>query len=158
MSGLFLARALHVLGVVIWIGGVSMATAVVLPAVRRGDLGHDRLAAFQAIERRFVWQARIAVLVVGITGYYMIEKLNLWARFTDPVYWWMHAMVLIWSLFAMLLFIGEPLILHRRFPAWVDRDSTRAFAWLHRMHIVLPVLSLITIMGAVAGAHGWQIF
>jgi uncharacterized membrane protein len=52
------ARALHVLCVVIWIGGVSMATTVALPAVRRGDLGGNWLTAFQAIERRFAWQAR----------------------------------------------------------------------------------------------------
>jgi uncharacterized membrane protein len=48
-----IARALHVLFVVIWIGGVSMATTVALPAVRRGDLGANWLSAFQAIEHRF---------------------------------------------------------------------------------------------------------
>ena len=52
VEGLALARVLHVLGVVVWIGGVWMATTVALPAVRRGALGPDRLAAFQAIERR----------------------------------------------------------------------------------------------------------
>jgi uncharacterized membrane protein len=60
MNDVVIARALHVLAVVIWIGGVAMATTVALPAVRRGDLGADRLRAFQAIERRFVWQARSA--------------------------------------------------------------------------------------------------
>ncbi|MBS0400580.1 MAG: hypothetical protein JSR95_18105, partial [Proteobacteria bacterium] len=45
MFELALARALHVLGVVIWIGGVSMATTVALPAIRRGALGEDRLKA-----------------------------------------------------------------------------------------------------------------
>lgn len=158
MDDLVLARALHVLGVVIWIGGVSMATTIVLPAVRRGDLGHDKLAAFETVERRFVWQARLAVILVGATGYYMIEKFGLWDRFLNPAYWWMHAMVLVWSLFAILLFIGEPLILHRYFPAWAARDPVRAFAWLHWMHIFLLVISLITILGAVAGAHGWQLF
>jgi len=71
MDDIILARALHVLAVVIWIGGVAMATTVVLPAVRCGDLGEDRLQAFQAIEHRFVWQARTAVIVVGLTGLYM---------------------------------------------------------------------------------------
>jgi hypothetical protein len=33
MDGVVIARALHVLGVVIWIGGVAMVTMVVLPAV-----------------------------------------------------------------------------------------------------------------------------
>ena len=39
MDDIAVARALHVLAVVIWIGGVSMATTVMLPAIRRGDLG-----------------------------------------------------------------------------------------------------------------------
>src|SRR5690606_10846587 len=117
-DGLALARALHVLGVVVWIGGVSMATTVALPAVRRGALGADRLAAFQAFERRFVWQARAAVLVVGLSGAYMAERLDLWGRFADARFWWMHAMVFVWSLFFLILFVGEPLVLHRYFPPW----------------------------------------
>ena len=48
MDDLALARALHVLAVVIWIGGVSMATTVAIPAVRRGDLGEDRPACASA--------------------------------------------------------------------------------------------------------------
>jgi len=60
MDDVVLARALHVLAVVIWVGGVAMATMVVLPAVRRGDVGANRLEVFEAIERRFAWYARIA--------------------------------------------------------------------------------------------------
>ena len=93
MDGVVLARALHVLAVVIWIGGVAMATTVALPAVRRGDLGADRLRAFRAIEHRFAWQARSAVIIVGLTGFYMTARLDLWARFHSGVFWWMHAMV-----------------------------------------------------------------
>jgi uncharacterized membrane protein len=72
MNDVIAARALHVLAVVIWIGGVSMATTVALPAVRRGVLGQNRLQAFQAIEHRFVWQARTAIILVGLTGFYML--------------------------------------------------------------------------------------
>ena len=158
MDGLALARALHVLGVVIWIGGVGMATTVAIPAVRRGDLGPDRLRAFHAIESRFVWQARAAVILVGATGLYMAAKLDLWDRFRDAACWWMHAMVCVWLIFAFLLFVGEPLILHRRFPGWAARRPEVAFAWLHRAHVVLLTLSLITVFGAVAGSHGWAIF
>ncbi|HUN98054.1 MAG TPA: hypothetical protein VMU69_17705 [Bradyrhizobium sp.] len=76
MNDVILARTLHVLFVVIWIGGVAMATTVVLPAVGRGDPGGDRLKAFQTIERRFVWQARVAVLIVGLSGLYMTARLG----------------------------------------------------------------------------------
>lgn len=158
MDELTLARVLHVLGVVVWIGGVSMATTVALPAVRRGLLGEDRLAAFHAFEGRFVWQARAAVLLVGLTGLYMTDRLELWARFTESQFWWMHAMVGVWLLFFLLLFVGEPLVLHRYFPGWARRDPERAFAVLHRVHVLLLVLSMITIFGAVAGSHGWFLF
>lgn len=158
MTDLILARTLHVFGVIIWIGGVSMVTTVVLPAIRRGELGADRLRAFQAVEHRFVWQARAAVLLVGASGLFMTAKLNLWGRFRAPAYWWMHAMVLVWLIFFLVLFVGEPLILRRIIPRWAAEDPQRAFAWLHRAHVVLLTLSLITALGAMAGAHGGLFF
>lgn len=154
MVDLILARAFHILGVVVWIGGVCMATTVVLPAVRRGSLGPDRQRAFEAIEHRFVWQARAAVLIVGLSGLYMTAKLDLWDRFKEPSFWWMHAMVGVWALFFLILFVGEPLVLRRVFPAWAARDPQNAFTWLHRAHVLLLTLSLITIAGAMIGAHG----
>lgn len=158
MNDVIAARALHVLAVVIWIGGVSMATLVVLPAVRRGELGQDRLQAFQAIEHRFAWQARAAIIVVGLTGFYMTWRLDLWDRFRTAGFWWMHAMVCLWLLFAVILFVAEPFILHRHFRKWALERPEAAFVWLHRAHCVLLALGVVTILGAVAGSQGWSIF
>lgn len=158
MDDIILARALHVLAVVIWIGGVAMATTVVLPAVQRGDLGEDRLQAFQAIEHRFVWQAKTAAIVVGLTGLYLTWRLDLWGRFQVVAFWWMHAMVCVWLLFAFVLFVAEPFILHRHFRRWATEQPIIAFAWLHRVHWLLLSLSLVTIFGAVAGSQGWSFF
>jgi uncharacterized membrane protein len=158
MEDLVIARALHVLAVVIWIGGVSMATTVALPAVRRGDLGEDRHRAFQAIEHRFAWQARTAIVVVGLSGFYMTWRLDLWDRFRTAGFWWMHAMVCLWLLFAFVLFVAEPFILKRHFRRWATERPEAAFAWLHRAHGVLLALSVVTILGAVAGSQGWSIF
>ncbi|HET6607127.1 MAG TPA: hypothetical protein VFG62_10685 [Rhodopila sp.] len=158
MTDVIVARVLHVLAIVIWIGGVSMATTVALPAVRRGDLGENRLRAFQAIEHRFVWQARTAVIVAGLSGFYMTWRLDLWDRFRSADFWWMHAMLCIWLLYAFVLFVAEPFILHRHFDRWAIARPQAAFAWLHRAHWVLLLLSIVTIMGAVAGSQGWVMF
>ena len=144
------------LGVVIWIGGVAMVTTVVLPAIRRGALGADRLAAFQAVERRFVWQARAAVIIVGLSGVYMMAARGNWDQLASAAFWWVHAMIFVWLLFAFILFIAEPLVLHRRLRTWATMEPDRTFAWLHRAHCGLLALSLITILGAVAGSHGWS--
>jgi uncharacterized membrane protein len=157
MSDVAAALSLHVLAVVIWIGGVAMATTVVLPAVRRGDLGPNRLAAFQAIERRFIWQARTAIVVTGLTGFYMTGRLDLWSWFGSAGFWWMHAMVGVWLLFALVLFVAEPFVLHRHFQRWAAAAPEASFAWLHRAHWLLLGLAIITIFGAVAGSHGWPL-
>jgi uncharacterized membrane protein len=154
MDDVIIARALHVLGVVIWIGGVAMVTMVVLPALRRGDLGTNRLQVFEAIERRFAWHARLATLIVGLTGFYVTLRLDLWDRFRSAGFWWMHAMVCLWLLFTLLLFVAEPLVLHRRFHAWALATPDAAFALLQRAHWVLLALSLVTVLGAVAGSQG----
>lgn len=158
MDDVVIARAIHVLAVVIWIGGMAMATTVVLPAVRRGDLGTDRHLAFHAIESRFVWQARAAVVIVGLTGFYMSSRLELWDRFRSGQFWWMHAMVCLWLMFTIVLFIVEPLLLHRRFHQWAAAAPEVAFAWLYRAHVAVLVLSLITVFGAVAGSQGLTLF
>jgi hypothetical protein len=67
----------------------------------------------------------------------------------------MHAMVCLWLIFAFILFIGEPLILHRHLRDWAITKPDRTFAWLHRAHGALLLLSLVTVFGAVAGSHGW---
>ena len=79
-----IARALHVLAVVLWIGGVAFVTTVLLPAVRRLKMPDERLAFFDAIERRFAWQARITTVLTGLTGLDMLVRLDLWDRFLAP--------------------------------------------------------------------------
>jgi uncharacterized membrane protein len=158
MIDVIFARALHVVGVVVWIGGVAMVALSVLPAARRGDLGPARFGAFEAIERRFAPQAQIAILLVGLTGLYMIHRLDAWDRFRDPAFWWMHAMVCVWLVFALLLFVLEPLVLHRRLHSWGARDPEGALGALQIGHWILLILSLVTVFGAVAGSQGWPIF
>lgn len=157
MDDIALARTIHIFAVVIWVGGVSMATSIVIAAVRRGQFGPDRLAAFHAAERRFVWQARAAVLAVGASGFYMTEVLDLWPRFELAEFWWMHAMVGVWLIFMLLLFVFEPLVLHRYFPRWVAVAPDTAFAWLQRAHWLLLTLALVTLAAAAAGSHGLRL-
>jgi len=158
MEDVILARALHVLGVVLWIGGVAMVTTVLLPATKRMKTPAERVIFFETVERGFAFQARITTLLTGLSGFYLVYELNLWQRFLRSEYWWMHAMVLVWTLFTLMLFVLEPLFLHRRFAQRARRDPDGTFALLTRMHWILLILSLITVAGAVAGSHGYLLF
>jgi len=154
MDSLTIARALHVVSVVHWIGGVTLVTLVLVPALARVAEPERRLALYEAIEGRFARQARVSVLLAGITGFYMTDLLAAWDRFLDPGYWWMGAMVLLWAAFAFVLFIGEPLFLHAWFRRKATRDPETAFRLLYRGHLAMVVLGLGTVVAAVLGAHG----
>lgn len=154
MNDVIVARALHVVGVVLWIGGVGFVTTVLLPTIRRSEAPGQRVSLFEHIESRFAWQARATTLVVGISGFYLTSVWNLWSRFLSVQYWWMHAMVLVWVLFTAMLFVAEPLFLHRWFLRSAERNPEKVFRLIERLHWVLLSLSLITVAGAIAGSHG----
>jgi uncharacterized membrane protein len=129
-----LVRALHVLAVILWIGGVAFVTTVFLPAVRDLQVPEARVVFFKTVERRFGNQARVT-------------------RFLSASYWWMHAMVALWLLFTFML-VAEPLFLHRWLWARANTQPESTFALIRRLHWVLLALSLITLIGAVLGSHG----
>ena len=153
-----LALAVHVVAVVLWIGGVGMVATVLMPQIRRSYPPEERFAALHAVERRFATQARITSALVGATGLYMTWRLNAWSWFNSAATWWMPAMVLIWLVFTLMLFVIEPLALDR----WLTRAAATApaetFRWAQRLHHVLLGLSLLTIAGAVAGVQGFNLF
>jgi uncharacterized membrane protein len=153
-----LARALHVVGVVLWIGGVAFVTTTLIPSLRKMADADKRLSLFEQLEGRFAFQARVVTLVTGLTGFYMLEYMQAWERYQQIQFWWIHLMTLIWLIFTLVLFVLEPLVLHRRFKKMATENSDRAFALLHRMHWILLTLSLITVLGTVAGVHGLSVF
>jgi uncharacterized membrane protein len=158
MDDVAIALTVHVVAVVLWIGGVALVTTVLLPAVGQFKRVEERTQFFAIIERRFAWQARVTTLLAGASGFYLLHRLNLWAGFLKVGYWWLDAMVSVWLLFTVMLFIAEPLFLDRWFAARAQRAPEATFALVRRVHWVLLVLSLITIVGAVAGSHGLFVF
>jgi len=148
---LAVARGLHVLAVVLWIGGVAMSSSVLLPALARRQEG---ARIFQQLELRFASQARWTMAIAGLSGVYLVWRLDFWARFADARFWWMHAMVALWLLYALALFVLEPLVLRRRFAERVERDPAAALARMRRHHWVVLALSLATVYAAAAGSHG----
>jgi uncharacterized membrane protein len=72
-----LARALHVLAVVRWIGGVALVTIVLLPAIDREVEPGRRVAFFESVEVRFAAQSRLTTLLAGASGFYLAWRPDL---------------------------------------------------------------------------------
>jgi uncharacterized membrane protein len=155
MNELTIARAIHVISIVIWMGGVAFVTIVLIPLIRSSSFKGDEYYIFNLIENRFALIARALVLIAGFSGFYMIYQLDAWNRFLEIRYLWMHSMLLIWTMFVLALFIVEPFFIkdHGR----IIKDG-RNFSNLRKtqiLHLIILILSLFTIFISVLGAHGY---
>lgn len=137
--------AIHLLSVVWWVGGVAMVTATLLPIFNRLP-APERIRRIGELEGRFANQARIAVLLVGITGFWMLALTGGFARLQSA--WWIGLMLLVWLLFAAMLFVAEPLRLPAK--AGVIQKPGRFLA----VHAVLLTLALTAIFCGVIGSRG----
>jgi uncharacterized membrane protein len=154
MTDVVVARVVHVLAVVLWVGGVGMVTTVLLPAIRRSYPAEQRFQAFHDLEKRFANQARVTTALVGLSGLYMVWRLDAWSWFQMAGFWWMHAMVLVWLLFTLMLFVIEPLFLEQLLARRAASAPEATFRIIERLHRILLALSLVAIAGAVAGSQG----
>jgi len=67
-------------------------------------------------------------------------------------------MIGVWVVFTMMLFVLEPLILHKLFHAQAKKNPKKTFRIIQTMHWLLLSISIITVLGAVMGAHGMLLF
>ncbi|MEL0630260.1 hypothetical protein [Psychromonas aquatilis] len=147
---LVIARALHVVAVVLWIGGVAFVATVLIPAIRNAKTTDNKLHLFEMLESKFSLQAKLTTLITGLSGFYMLYAMNLWST----MHWWIYTMLLIWAIFTLVLFVLEPWFLHKWFHQQALKNSDKAFYYLQLMHTILLTVSLLVIFAGVAGAHG----
>jgi uncharacterized membrane protein len=147
------ARAIHVLGLVHWIGGVAVVTTVVLPRARAIADARQAVEAFEAFEARFAAQARVSILLVGLSGAYMLVKLDAWGLLTQAAGWWLDLMIAVWTLFAAMIYVIEP-IFHARLHEAALRDKDRAFEVATAFHVVALTAAAAAIACGVLGAAG----
>jgi hypothetical protein len=155
-----LARAIHVLVITFWIGGIFFVTFILHPAIIAYAPPGERLKLFKAMHHPFGTLMRWSIVLVGVTGLYLIYAMDLWSRFLDPHSWYLHAMVLVWGFEAFMRFLFGPIYMHRRNDRWAGSSdkSEAAFAGMVERQRFIGLISMPTIVVAVMGAHGYLPF
>lgn len=156
MDSFIVARVIHVIAVVLWIGGVAMVTLVLLPAIKRLVAPAQRVEFFENIERRFAWQSRVTTILAGGSGFFMLIQTGGWQRLMMPGSGWLHLMIFTWLIFTLMLFVLEPLVLHRVIKQQAKNNPEATFSRISRLHYLLLTISIITLGWAVAASHGFD--
>ena len=64
-------------------------------------------------------------------------------------------MTIVWTLFVFILFVAEPMFLHRLFAKHVRTNPAKSFVFVQALHLFMLILSLAAVGGAVAGNRDW---
>jgi uncharacterized membrane protein len=153
---------IHVLSVILWIGGLAFVTIIIFPVIFKTPEALQKVILFQSIERRFARLARIYNLVVGITGFTMLLLMG-WqnALFTKPGIP-LTFMVLVWVFWAVMLFGLEPLVIKKMLDNMMKKgekmDIDGIFRKMNKLHWVLLVLSLAAASAGAIFIHGPRLF
>lgn len=140
------ALTIHVLSVVIWIGGVSFVTLITFPMILRMDKSLEMVLMFQGVEHRFGKIAKVMVVLVGLSGFYLIYEKGL--------SFGVWIMIIVWAFYASLLFGLEKLIFKKLFnKPGEDADMKKVFNLLQTFHWVVLGLSFLAVAAGIYASH-----
>lgn len=147
------AIAVHLLCVVWWIGGLAFFTGVSLPILRGASNEEARWDQFRRLKAHFMPQLRVALILSGASGGFLLWGLKEWRLLGHPAYWWLDAMIGYWALFMWMVFVIDPEVTIGR----LVRNGSPSIGWrrVHLLHSVLLLLALLIIAAAVEGSHGF---
>ncbi|MDA8339601.1 MAG: hypothetical protein M0Z70_09920 [Nitrospiraceae bacterium] len=145
--------AVHVLGVVIWIGGVAFVTVIVFPMIMRMEGSLEKVLFFQGTEHRFAKIAKLCVIIVGITGALLLQLTGEWSLLFKRAGIGPTLMLIVW-IFYVLVLLFEGKLFRIIFRGEAQQDTAKIFFRLTVFHWVVLGLSLLAVGVGVLAGHG----
>lgn len=143
---------LHVLSIVVWIGGVAFVTAIVFPTLAGMEDSMAKVNFFMGFERRFQFLAKVCVVLAGASGILLFWQRGAFSTLASDEAFLIGYKFLVWAVFALLLFGGEK----RLMGALVSGETSpeTAFKRLAIFHWVVLILSLFAIIAGIRLVRG----
>jgi len=156
-----LMHIIHLLTVILWIGGLAFVTVIMLPITLSTKDSLQKVLSFQRVEHRFAKQARIYNVITGASGFAMLYITG-WHNllFTGqgiPL----TVMTMIWVFWFVMLWGLEPLIIRKMLEKMLKgeekMDIDGVFRKMFVLHWVLMAVSLVAAAAGALTAHGYKV-
>jgi uncharacterized membrane protein len=144
---------IHVICVIIWIGGVAFVTTVIFPMMYRTEGSLEKALLFQGVEHRFSGMVKWLIALVGATGFWMLSVKYGFAVLGQARGLGIVIMIFAWGIYTTVL-ISERKIFGRIFADPEKIDMNKALRMINVMHWVLLVISFSAVAGGVWFGHG----
>ena len=143
---------LHLLSIVIWIGGVAFVTAIVFPVLGRMEDSMVKVSFFMGFEKRFQLLAKIFMIIAGVTGILLFWQRGAFASLARDETVLLGYKFFVWLIYAILLFGAEKRLM--RTLVSQKTPPEKAFKRLSIFHWVVLILSLIAIVAGIRLVRG----
>ncbi len=147
---------IHLLTVILWIGGLAFVTSIVLPMAIKTPDALQKVLLFQRVEHRFAKVARTYNVITGATGFVMIFLAGwhrtLFTRAGIPL----TVMTMIWVFWFVMLWGLEPFVIKKMLTNMLKdpkMDIDGIFKRLNTMHWFMVFISLVAATAGVFVAH-----
>ncbi len=152
---MFLAILLiiHVIAVIIWIGGVTFVTTVIFPMMYMTEGSIEKALLFQRVEHRFAGMVKWLIVIVGVTGFWLLYAQYGFAILAERKGLGILIMLFAWTLYATVL-LSERKIFSKIFADPEKTDMDRALRLINAMHWALLIVSYAAVAGGVWFGHG----
>lgn len=155
----YLMHVVHVLTVILWIGGLAFVTTMVFPLIFRTPKALDKVLLFQRIEHKFAKTARAYNLITGISGFIMVFLMGWHKVMLTKAGIPLTIMTAIWVFWFVMLFGLEPIVikkmLDRMAKSGEQMDIDGIFRKMNRMHWAMLAVSLAAAASGVVFAHSY---
>ncbi len=148
-----LLTAIHVITIILWIGGVAFVTINIFPILMRMEDSLEKVRYFQAVENRFARQARLYALVAGITGAIILFLENGWSGVLSRRGTGILLMLFAWLLYVLILTF-EKGIFKVLFKEAQSEDVSKIFFKLNIFHWFILTVSFLAVFAGVYLGHG----
>ncbi len=145
--------ALHVLFVLLWIGGVAFVTLVVFPVLLRMDDSLEQVLLFHRIEGRFARQAKAYVWLAGLSGWLLLYYSGKFSSLFTAGTLGISIMIVVWVLYLLVLSFEKKLF-GAIFGKPEKMDSKKVFRFMTVFHWVVLGISLLAVFAGVWQGHG----
>ncbi|MEJ2620857.1 MAG: CopD family protein [Candidatus Thiodiazotropha sp.] len=148
-----IALTLHLLAVIIWVGGMFFAHMVLRPVLNEALEPHQRLPLLLKVFDGFfpwVWGSVITILA---SGYWM-----LFTRYENDTSWWLSLMTMVGTLMAAIFIFIYAIPYHQLSTALKGDDMPRAVAaitLIRQLILVNLILGLLVSALASMGKYGF---
>ncbi|TAN59569.1 hypothetical protein EPN18_10275 [bacterium] len=153
---------IHLLTVILWIGGLAFVTIIILPMAIKTPDALQKVLMFQRVEHRFAKLARAFNLITGISGIIMLYVTGWYSALFTSGGIPLTVMTMIWVFWFIMLFGLEPLVIKKMLEGMAKggakMDIDAIFIKLNRMHYLMVFISLLASVMGVLVAHGPAFF